>query len=254
VLEARQLTKRYGASVALRDVTFSIAPGEILGYLGPNGSGKSTTVRMLVGLSKPTTGTIVFRGQDIQECLREYKSVVGYVPEEADVFTHLTAAEYLRFVGRLRRIDAGRLERRIDAFLAAFGLSADYHARLSAFSKGMKQKVLVAAALLHDPALLILDEPTSGLDVAAALVLRSAVRLLAQDGKMIFYSSHELDVVERSSTRVIILSEGRVVAHDAPMRLRDLMQAKDLEAVFAQLAIREDPDEIAQRVIEASRL
>jgi ABC-2 type transport system ATP-binding protein len=118
----------------------------------------------------------------------------------------------------------------------------------------MKQKILLAAALLHDPALLLLDEPTSGLDVAAALTLRSVVRLLAQQGKMILYSSHELDVVERSSTRVIILSEGRVVANDSPMRLRDLMQAKDLETVFAQLAIRQDPDDVAQRLIDASRL
>src|SRR5262245_54506769 len=151
MLEVRDVSKRYGALTAVRRVSFTVGPGEVLGYLGPNGSGKSTTVKMLVGLMPPSIGTILFDGQDIQSHLMDYKAQVGYVPEEAHVYTYLTGPEYLRLTGRLRGIAAGPLERKIDRFLSIFGLDSDYHAPLSAFSKGMRQKVLLSAALLHNP-------------------------------------------------------------------------------------------------------
>jgi ABC-2 type transport system ATP-binding protein len=235
-------------------VSFTVRPGEVLGYLGPNGSGKSTTVKMIVGLMPPTRGVILFDGRDIQEQLLDYKAQVGYVPEEAYVYTYLTGPEYLRLVGRLRGIDERPLEQKIGRFLSIFGLDGDIHAPLSAFSKGMRQKILRSAALLHNPRIVVLDEPVSGLDVSTALVMRTVVRSLAADGRIIFYSSHELDTIEKISTRVIILHEGIVVADDSAARLRELANVPSLEDVFAKLAVRQNLDDMASALIETTRL
>jgi ABC-2 type transport system ATP-binding protein len=253
MLELRDVSRRYGAITAVRHVSLTLRPGEILGYLGPNGSGKSTTVKMLAGLLEPSLGQIQFNGSDIWEDIVAYKARIGYVPEEAHLYTHLTASEYLRLTGRLRGIRPGRLEEKIQGYLRLFSLDGDIHALLSAFSKGMRQKVLLAAALLHDPRILILDEPVSGLDVSTALVLRAVVRAMADAGTMVFYSSHELDTVERISTRVMILRAGEVVADDSAGNLRSLMQAPSLEDVFSQLAVRDDIDRIASELVAITR-
>ncbi len=254
MLEVRDVTKRYGALTAVSRVSFTVKPGEVLGYLGPNGSGKSTTVKMLTGLMPPTSGHILFDGADIQEDLVAHKARVGYVPEEAHVYTYLTGPEYLRLCGRLRGVPSRALEQKIDRFLHLFGLDVDYHATLSSFSKGMRQKILLSAALIHNPRLIILDEPVSGLDVGTALVLRAVVRALAADGRIIFYSSHELETVEKLSTRVIILRSGRIVADDSASRLRELMAAPSLEDVFSQLAVQEDVEGMAAQLVEVARL
>lgn len=254
MLEVRDVSKRYGALTAVSHVTFSVRPGEVLGYLGPNGSGKSTTVKMLVGLLPPSRGAILFDGRDIQEQLLEYKAVVGYVPEEAHVYTYLTGPEYLRLCGRLRGIASSVLEQKIDRFLTIFGLDGDYHATLGSYSKGMRQKILLSAALLHNPRVLVLDEPVSGLDISTALVMRTVVASLADQGTIVFYSSHELDTVEKISTRVMILRGGRVVADDSASRLRELMSLPSLEDVFSQLAVRENVADIAGALVEAARL
>jgi ABC-2 type transport system ATP-binding protein len=254
MLEVRDVTKRYGAITGVRNVSFTVRPGEVLGYLGPNGSGKSTTVRMLAGLMPPSSGTILFDGADIQQDLAAYKAEVGYVPEEATVYTYLTAPEHLRLCGRLRGLRPGPLEQKIDSFLRILGLDTDRHAALSAFSKGMRQKVLLAAALLHNPRVVILDEPVSGLDVSTALVLRTIVKALAADGRIIFYSSHELDTVEKISTRVMILRSGEVVADDSASNLRALMHLPSLEDVFAQLAVKDDVEAVAGALLQAVRL
>lgn len=253
MLEVRDVTKRYGALAAVNHVSFTAGPGEVVGYLGPNGSGKSTTVNMLVGLLPPTGGTILFDGRDIQEDLIGYKAQVGYIPEEAHVYTYLTGSEYLRMVGRLRGLPSAALEWKIDRFLRLFGLDRDYHAALTSYSKGMRQKILLSAALLHNPRVLVLDEPESGLDVHAALVLRAAVRALAHDGRIIFYSSHQLETIEKISTRVIILRAGVIVADDSASRLRDLMQAPSLEDVFSQLTVTVDTDQLASELLETVR-
>jgi ABC-2 type transport system ATP-binding protein len=253
VLDVRDVTRRYGALAAVNHVSFTVAPGEVLGYLGPNGSGKSTTVNMLVGLLAPTAGTILFDGRDIHEDLIGYKARVGYVPEEAHVYTYLTGPEYLRMVGRLRGLPSAALERKIERFLRLFGLDRDYHASLASYSKGMRQKILLSAALLHNPRVLVLDEPESGLDVQTALVLRAAVRALAVDGRIIFYSSHQLETIEKISTRVIILRAGVIVADDSASRLRDLMKAPSLEDVFSQLTVTVDTDQLASELIETVR-
>ncbi len=250
MLTVQHLRKSYGGVQALKDLSFSAAPGQTIGLLGPNGSGKSTTINMLTGLIRPTAGTVSWRGIDIHAQLSGYQATLGYVPEEPRLYAYLTAPEYLRLVGGLRDIDDGVLERRIDRYLELFGLDSDRYAPLSSFSKGMRQKVLISAALLHDPAVVVFDEPCSGLDVASTLMLRSVVRALAEAGKVIVYSSHVLDMVEKVCSDVIILHHGTVVAQDSVSRLRELAQAASLEAVFAQLAV-DDNVEATGRAIAA---
>jgi ABC-2 type transport system ATP-binding protein len=254
MLEARSLTKYYGALPALREVSFIARPGQILGYLGPNGSGKSTTVRMLVGLMEPTSGHVLWQGQSIFDDLPGFRKRLGYVPEEPFLYTHLTAPEYLRLVGGLRGLEDGRVNEKIARFLALFGLEDDQYSTLSAFSKGMRQKVLLASALMHNPELIILDEPFSGLDVSTALMLRSVVRSLAEEGRTILMSSHVIEVVEQLCTDIVILSDGRVVAHDRVDRLRGLQQEKTLEHVFVKLAVREDMNITAKGILDTVKL
>ena len=231
------LRKSYGGVLALKDLTFTAAPGQTIGLLGPNGSGKSTTINVLTGLIRPSAGSVTWQGTNIHDQLVAYQSTLGYVPEEPRLYAYLSAPEYLRLVGGLRDIERVVLDRRIDRYLELFALESDRHAPLSSFSKGMRQKVLIAAALLHDPAVVVFDEPCSGLDVASTLMLRSLVRTLAEAGKVIVYSSHVLDMVEKVCTDVIILHHGTVVAQDSVSRLRELAAAASLEEVFAQLAV-----------------
>jgi ABC-2 type transport system ATP-binding protein len=253
MLEARSLTKYYGALPALRDASFTAIPGRILGYLGPNGSGKSTTVRMLVGLMTPTSGDVLWKGHSIFEDLPAFRRQLGYVPEEPHLYTHLTAPEYLRLVGGLRDLDERVVSRRSERLLELLGLADDQYSTLSAFSKGMRQKVLIAGALLHDPTLIILDEPFSGLDVGAALTLRAVIKGLADEGRTILMSSHVIEVVEQLCTDVVILADGKVVAADRVDHLTRLQHDASLEHVFVRLAVHHDVEQSARSIIEAVR-
>jgi ABC-2 type transport system ATP-binding protein len=246
MLEARGLTKYYSAIAAARDVSFTLQPGEVLGLLGPNGSGKSTTLAMLVGLIEPSGGAVFHEGRDVADDLRAYKSRLGYVPEEAVLYTYLTGREYLTLIGNLRGLPPRTLRARVEGFLALFGLADDVHAPMSAYSKGMRQKILVSAALLHDPAIVVLDEPDSGLDVTTMLVLRSLVRALAADGRLIVYSSHVLEIIEQVATNVLILHESRVAGYDSVARLRSLPDVPSLEQVFRRLVVDTDTDQVAR--------
>ena len=249
MLEARSLTKYYNHTLAVKDVSFRIRPGEILGYLGPNGAGKSTTVKMLTGLIEPSDGQIFYNGQTVYDDFTGFQRRIGYVPEEPHLYQHLTGREYLQLVGRLRGMQRVPLETKMDEFLRLFSLWDDRHSPLASYSKGMRQKILLSAALLHDPEILILDEPFSGLDVTSALVLRRLLRALADAGKMILYSSHVLEVVEKVCSQVLILRKGEVVAYDSITRLRELMSQASLEGVFAQLAEVEDGEVLANRIL-----
>ncbi len=248
MLEVAHVSKSYSGIPAVRDVSFRAMPGQVIGLLGPNGSGKSTTVRMLVGLFRPSLGRIRWNGEDIHSDLLAYQTLVGYVPEEPRLYAYLTAPEYLELVGGLRDIPVPTLQHRIARYMELFGLESDIHAPLSAFSKGMRQKVLLAAALLHDPAIIMLDEPDSGLDVASTLILRTLVRTLSMRGKILIYSSHVLDMVERVCDEVLILHKSAVVAHDSVSRLRELAQVASLEQVFAALAVTQDVDRIGREL------
>jgi ABC-2 type transport system ATP-binding protein len=250
MLEVRQLTKLYTGVAAVDRVSFTIKPGEILGYLGPNGAGKSTTVKMLIGLLEPTSGRIEFHRQEIRRDLKAYQRRIGYVPEEPHLYPYLSGREYLQLVGRLRGIERSALEPKMDELLRLIGLWEDRHSPLAGYSKGMRQKVLLMASLLHDPDLLILDEPFSGLDVNASMILRGLLDSLAARGKMVLYSSHVLEVVEKVCNTVLILRKGRVVAHDSVAHLRDLMEKSSLEGVFAQLTQPEDTNAVARRILD----
>ena len=249
MLEVRQLTKRYSGIPAVLDVSFKVHPGEVLGYLGPNGSGKTTTVHMLTGLLEPTRGEILFDGRNIQNDLAGYKRRLGYVPEIPYLYPYLSGLEYLQLVGRLRSMPEQQLNDKIHALLDLFGLSDSRHSLLSSYSKGMKQKVLISAAILHNPDIIIFDEPLSGLDVTSALVFRHLVKALSREGKIILYSSHVLEVVEKVCTHVIILRKGSVAAHDSVERLRSLAKLESLEDVFAQLVLQEDTEQTAGKII-----
>ena len=253
MLEARGLTKYYSAIPAVRDVSFRIGAGGVLGILGPNGSGKSTTVSIVTGLLEPSGGAVTYNGRNIRDDLLAYKARIGYVPEEAVLYTHLTGPEYLSLVGQLRGLSAAVIRRRTDGFLRIFGLEEDVDAPMSAYSKGMRQKILISAALLHDPAVVILDEPNSGLDVTTALVLRSVVQALAADGRIIIYSSHVLESVEHVASDVVILLEGRVVAHDSIVRLKALMHEPSLESVFRTLVVETDLERVAHDLVDVMR-
>ncbi len=253
MLEAQGLTKYYTSIAALEDVSFTAEPGQVLGYLGHNGSGKSTTVNIITGLLEPSRGRVLFEGRPIQEQLIDFKRRLGYVPEEPYVYPFLTGYEYLELVGRLRQMPEKTLEDKIEALLALFNLHGARHSPISSYSKGMKQKVLISAALLHNPDILIFDEPLSGLDVTSALVFRHLLTALAREGKTILYSSHVLEVVEKVCSRVIILYKGRMVANDRVDRLRDLMSLPSLESVFAQLAVQEDTERTARDIIDAMK-
>jgi ABC-2 type transport system ATP-binding protein len=249
MLEAQGLTKFYSAIPAVRDLSFQLEAGGILGLLGPNGSGKSTTVSMLAALLEPSGGKVLLDGIDIRSDLIAYKASIGYVPEEAVLYTYLTGPEYLSLIGGLRGIPAGTVQDRIDGFLTLFNLKDDVHAPISAYSKGMRQKILISAALLHNPRIIILDEPNSGLDVTTTLLLRSLVQTLAREDRMIVYSSHLLEAIEHVATDVLILHDGQVVAHDSVARLRSLMALPSLEQVFRTLVIETDIDGLAKDLV-----
>jgi ABC-2 type transport system ATP-binding protein len=236
-LELRNVTKRFSGIAAVDDVSFVARWGEITGYLGPNGSGKSTTMKMITGLIETTSGEILFDGRPIRDDLRGFKQRMGYVPEEPYLYSHLSGLEFLTMVGQLRDLPAKPTADRIDALLQFLSLHSDRHAPISAYSKGMRQKVLLSAALLHNPDLLLLDEPFSGLDVSTGLVLRSLIQQLAARGKVVLFSSHELETVERVSSHVVILHRAKVVADDSIEHLRTLMAVPTLEGIFEQLAV-----------------
>ena len=250
MLELRHVSKRFAGSLAVDDVSFVARGGEITGYLGPNGSGKSTTIKMIAGLIDTTSGEILFDDVPIHRDLIAWKQRIGYVPEEPHLYAHLSALEYLVMVGQLRDLPPRPTRERIEALLQLLDLQLHEvrYVPLSAYSKGMRQKVLLVAALLHDPELVLLDEAFSGLDVAAGLVLRSLTLELAARGKVILFSSHELDVVERVSAHVVILHRGRVVADDSIERLRTLMALPTLEGIFSQLAVERDTASVSRQM------
>src|ERR1700733_15869163 len=250
MLELRGVSKKFRGITAVDNVSFSARPGEITGYLGPNGSGKSTTMKMITGLIEITSGAILFGGEPIQRDLIAYKQRMGYVPEEPHLYAHLSGLEYLWMVGQLRNLPSKPTAERIDGMLQLLSLHGDRHAPISAYSKGMRQKILLIAALLHNPDLILLDEPFSGLDVSSGLVLRSLTQELAARGKVVLFSSHELEIVERVCSHVVILHRGKLVADDSIERLRTLMALPTLEEIFSQLAVEQDTVAISRQIAD----
>jgi ABC-2 type transport system ATP-binding protein len=250
MLEARGLTKCYASIPAVSDVSFTVRPGEILGYLGPNGSGKSTTVKMITGLMEPTRGEVLFHGANIKHDLLTYKKLLGYVPEEALLYPYLTGWEYLEFVGILRGMDHQLLRKRANALLELFLLFPYLHATIASYSKGMRQRILLIAALMHDPEVLVFDEPLSGLDVTSAMIFRKLVKSLGRQGKIIFYCSHVLEVVEKLCSHLLILNRGKLVAHGSVNEVRSMTGLATLEDSFSHLVQEQDAEQIAHDIVE----
>jgi len=252
-LEIRALTKYYGALAAVRELAFDARPGEVLGLLGPNGSGKSTTVKILTGILRPTDGSVSLDGRDALADLPRYKALIGYVPEEPHLYSYLTGEEYLRLIGQLRGVPDAALDEKIDRFMRLLEVTDDRYQTLSGYSKGMRQKILISAAVLHNPRIVILDEPFSGLDVTAARLLKSFVRALADEGRIVVFCSHVLEVVEQVCSRVVILKDGRQVGHDSVANLRATLRLPSLDAVFAALVADENVDARTSALVEAMK-
>ncbi len=249
MLEARQLTKVYGSVPAVQDVSFQIDPGRVLGYLGPNGSGKSTTVKMLVGLLQPTHGEVRFGGRNIQHDLVAYRRRLGYVPEEPHLYPHLTGWEYLEMVGTLRAMSETSLATKADQLLDLLALGAYKHVQMSAYSKGMRQRILLIAALMDNPDVLVLDEPLSGLDVTSAMVVKNLIQILSSKGKFILYCSHVLEVVEKVCSQLIVIRQGRMLAYATVDEVRRQIGQSTLEQAFVQLVEDKDAGQIASDIV-----
>jgi ABC-2 type transport system ATP-binding protein len=250
MLELQHLSRSYRGIPAIRDVSFQVGAGEIVGYLGPNGSGKSTTVKIITGLLQPNDGRVLFQGKNIRDDLAAFRAVLGYVPEEAHLYTYLSGLEYLQLVGRLRGMREEQIASRGNAMLRLLDLESWRHSPISSYSKGMKQRVLIAAALMHDPLLLVFDEPLSGLDVVSARLFKDLLKELAGQGKAILYISHVLEVVEQVCDRVVVIAKGKLLADAPPSELTTLMKLANLEKVFAQLVRQKDTAAVARQLVE----
>jgi ABC-2 type transport system ATP-binding protein len=253
MLEARGLTKRFRSLTVVDHVNFTVRAGEITGYLGPNGSGKSTTVKMMTGLLHPTEGEILFNGRNIRTDNIEFKHRLGYVPEEPNLYGNLTGLEYLQLAGGLRGLAFDPVTKKANELLDLLSLSEARWVPISAYSKGMKQRVLIAGALLHDPDVLIFDEAQSGLDIANALLFRHLLRTLAARGKAVLYISHVLELVEKICEHIVVIYQGRVVADDSVTSLRGFMQLPNLEEIFKQLVEQGDMESRANDIVEVMR-
>lgn len=229
------LSRSYGGKVAVDDLSFTVEPGDILGFLGPNGAGKSTTVKILTGMIRPTSGRAIVAGYDVVADPIEVKRRIGYVPETGALFHTLTPYEYVDLLAALHHLDPRTARKRGEELLDVFGLRQEAGQRMAEFSKGMKQKVAIVAALLHNPEILFLDEPLDGLDANAALLVKQLLRQLAAQGRTMLFCSHILDVVERVCTRLLIIDRGRKIAEGSPAEIARAASAATLEEAFSRL-------------------
>ena len=235
MIEVLNLTKEYGQKIAVDNISFTIGKGEMVGYLGPNGAGKSTTLKMLVGLLEPTSGDITVAGFNAKTQQLKVKQSIGYIPEEAQLYEHLTLVEHLQLIGRLYHLEEQLITRKITDFTKLFEMEEQAYQRVSSFSQGMRQKCLIMGALLHNPDVLLFDEPFTNLDVTTVTFLKELLRRLAELGKTILYCTHILEVAERLCPRILIINEGKLIA-DAPVEeLRKQTNQNALNEIFVQL-------------------
>ena len=250
MLAANSLSKFYGSVPAVQNISFSLQPGQILGYLGPNGSGKSTTVKMLTGLLQPTRGQILYNDEDIHQDLAAYRKHLGYVPEDANLYPYLTGEEYLDMVATLRAMPPATARSRIQALLELFSLYPHRDVALGSYSKGMRQRILIIAALMDNPDVIILDEPLSGLDVTSALIFKNLVQTFSAKGKTVLFCSHVLEVVEKICSQLIILRNGQVLAYGTTREVLENIGQSSLEGTFLQLVEDRDVTQIAKDIVE----
>ena len=251
MIETLALTRHFGDKVAVENLDLRVEPGEILGFLGPNGAGKSTTVRILTCMIKPTRGSAWVAGFDVEHEPMEVKRRLGYVPEAGVLYEALTAREYLTMVANLRAIEGEYAKRKVAELMDLFGMLDALDQPLAEHSKGMKQKVLISAALMGNPEVLFLDEPLNGIDANAALVVKGLLRELASQGHTILFCSHILEVVERICTRIVIIDQGRKVAEGTAAHIAAETGTETLEQAFAHLTGVRDAAEVTRGLLSA---
>lgn len=249
VMSIKELRMSYGGDDVLKGIDLDVYEGEIIGYIGPNGAGKSTTVKILLGIINKYRGYVEIFGQDISKGGIEYKKKIGYVPETAEIYDNLTAQEYLTFIGGIYGLAYEVVDEKAKKLMTLFGIEQNYRLRISSFSKGMKQKVLIIASLIHNPDILFWDEPLSGLDANSVMIVKELLSELAAEGKTIFYSSHIMDVVEKISNRIILINNGHVVADGSFEELKGKQSEESLEEIFNQLTGFNSHREIAEEFI-----
>ncbi len=252
VITVQHLTKSYDRLV-LDDLSFTIIPGQIIGYLGPNGAGKSTTIKIMTGMLSDFDGQVQILGFDVRKDPLEVKKRIGYIPENALLYDTLTPMEYLRFIGLLHKMDLARIARKSTELLTIFDLHTKANTRMTAFSKGMRQKVLLIAGLLHNPDIIFLDEPLSGLDANAVILVKEILVKLAADGKTLFYSSHIMDVVEKFANRIMILHQGKIIADGTFAELQSREKTDSLEQIFTELTGNHEHQSQAGQFVDVLR-
>lgn len=235
IIEIEGLNKSFGNNLVLNNITLNVQPGQIIGYIGPNGAGKSTTIKILAGLLGDYSGSVKIKGQEVSEATTEVKRIIGYIPENAVVYESLTPIEYLRFLGGLHNIEPEAVTQKAEDLLQLLGLFPNRNDRMSSFSKGMRQKVLIISGLLHNPDIVFLDEPLSGLDANAVILVKEILQRLRSSGKTLFYSSHIMDVVEKICDRIMLINKGEIVANGSFAELKSQQQSGSLEQLFNQM-------------------
>lgn len=253
IITIRNLEKSYGAKKVLKGINLDIYPGQIIGYIGPNGAGKSTTVKIMLGLVGGYTGEVEILGENIAHGNIEYKRKIGYVPETAEVYDNLTGREYLTFIGELYGMDYDKADEKAIKLMELFGLKQVYDSRISSYSKGMRQKMLIISSLLNNPDILFLDEPLSGIDANSVLVFKEILAELKSQGKTIFYSSHIMEVVEKISSRIVLINNGEIVADGSFEELKEKSTEDSLEEIFNQLTGFKEHKKIAKEFVSIVR-
>lgn len=253
VIEVTGLSKRYHKSIVLREIDLSINSGELIGYIGPNGAGKSTTIKILCGLIPDFEGEAKVLGMDVKKEAIEIKRKIGYIPENAALYETLTPIEYLLFVGQLYQLPEKSVLQKANDLLRLFDLEKAKESRMTTFSKGMKQKVLLISGMLHNPEIIFLDEPLSGLDANAVILVKEILTQLKQNGKTIFYSSHIMDVVEKLSDRIIIINQGQIIANGSFQELNEQAHGGSLEQIFTQLTGQGEQVTVANNFVDILR-
>ncbi|MBN1768283.1 MAG: ABC transporter ATP-binding protein [Prolixibacteraceae bacterium] len=219
----------------LKGIDLTVTPGQIIGYIGPNGAGKSTTVKIMCGLLDSYSGEVLVNGINIKNDPVLIKSQIGYIPESADIYESITPIEFFTFIAEMRQLNVSETMEKAKRLLTYFEIEDTAHQRVGSFSKGMKQKVLIISALLHNPQILFMDEPLSGLDANSVIKVKEMITQMAREGKTIFYSSHLMDVVEKVSNRIILLHDGKIIADGTFEELKAESHDESLEKMFARL-------------------
>jgi len=250
VLSVKNLKKSFDSNEVLKDISFEVFPGQIIGYIGPNGAGKSTTVKIFLGMIEKDSGQIDIFGKPLKTGDWAYKRHIGYVPEQSEVYENLTGSEYLSFVGELYGMSPSLIEEKALGLMTLFGIDDSFHARISSYSKGMRQKLLIIASMIHDPDILFLDEPLSGLDANSVMVFKEILAQLKLKGKTIFYSSHIMEVVEKISDRILLLSGGEIVADGSFEELKAQSSEGSLQEIFNDLTGFHEHADIASKFID----